>query len=139
MPKAALRNAANSANPVAIRPSSGEAGGEADGADDREDEADELGELQRRHRLPLGDRAEPGGDERGEHQAVGMLPRTARARRWRTPRPARRGSTAAPAEADGRDQQRDDQDGGGDPGGEAGTAHVDLVGRCAGSVMVDIE
>ena len=63
MPKAALRNAATSAKPVAIRPSARDARGESDGADDGEHEADQLGELQRRHRLLLGDRAEPRGDE----------------------------------------------------------------------------
>ena len=77
MPKAALRNAATNAKPVAIRPSAVIARGETDGADDGEDEADQLGELQRRHRLTLGDRSEPRSDERGEHPAVGMLARTA--------------------------------------------------------------
>ena len=34
---------------------------------------DQLGELQRRHRLLLGDRSEAGCDEAAEEQAVGML------------------------------------------------------------------
>ena len=69
-----------------------DAGGEADDADDGEHEADQLGELQRRHRLLLGDRVRA-----GERRALRRSGRTdaygARAtRRSRTRRPARPGS-----------------------------------------------
>ena len=42
-----------------------------------EHETDELGELQRRHGLPLGHGTEPRRDERGEDPAVGVPARTA--------------------------------------------------------------
>ena len=73
MAKAALRKAATKAKPVATRPSALTAGGEPDDADDGEHEPDQLGELQRRHRLTLGDRCEPRSDELRENQAVRVL------------------------------------------------------------------
>ena len=51
MAKAALRKAATSAKPVAMRPSALEACGEPDDADGGEHESDQLCELQRRHGL----------------------------------------------------------------------------------------
>ncbi len=70
--------------------------------------------------------AEPRCDERGEDQAVGVLARPAAAPIAKT--------TACSAEddrggdeADARHQQRDDQNGGGDPRGEARAANVDLI------------
>ena len=73
MPKAALRNAANSANPVATGPSSGMPAANPTRADDGEDEADELGELQRWDGFAFGDRAEPGRDEVLKDPAVRVL------------------------------------------------------------------
>src|SRR6202047_1692759 len=52
------------------------AAGEPDDADRREGEADDLGELQRRYRFALGDRAEAGGDEVREEQPVRAVPGT---------------------------------------------------------------
>ena len=77
MPKAALRKAATSANAGGDEAEQRNSGGEADDADDREHEPDELGELQRGHRLLLGDRSEAGSHQGAEDQAVGMLPRPA--------------------------------------------------------------
>ena len=107
-----------------------DARGEPDGAHRGEHEAHQLGELQRRHRLLLGDRSEAGCDEAAEQQAVGMLT---------GPTPgADREDDGLRAQNDGggdradgrRQQRRDDHDGGG-PRREPRTANVHLV-RCAG-------
>ena len=126
MAKAALRKAATNANPVAINPTRAEARGESDGADDGEHESDQLRELQRRHRLLLGDRCEPGGDELREDQAVRVLA-------WPAERADREHDGlhaedhGGGAEAEARDDQRDHQNRRGHPRGESGSTNVDLV------------
>ena len=100
--------------------------GEAGSADHREQEADELGELQRRHGLPIRHGAEPRSDERGEEPPVGM--------------PARASDRAdgehhgLQAEDDGRrdiaerrGDQRGHDDDGGHPRREARASDVDLL------------
>ena len=129
MPKAALRKAATSAAPVAITPTRAQPDREAGRADHGEDQADQLGELQRRHRLTLADRRQARGHQFGEHQSVGVATRARRG--------ADREDDGLQAQderggqrADARDEEGDHQHGGGDPGGESGTANIDLVRWC---------
>ena len=101
-------------------------------ADDREEQPDQLGELQRGYRLTLADRAQSRRDELGEHQAVGVAARPGQC--------ADREDDGLHAEddrggqrADAGDEQGGDQHRGGDPGREARSPDVNLIGGLGGS------
>ena len=68
---------------------------------------------------------EPGGDQVGEDQAVGVLPRPAQ-RADREDDGLRRRGHGRRGRADGERDEHGEQDAGGDPGREAGTADVNL-------------
>src|SRR5271166_5316201 len=104
---------------------------------DGEDEPDELGELQRRHRLARGDRAEPRRDQPGVHPPVRAQPRAAQ-RADREPDGLQEKQHRGGRRAERGDDKRGHQDGAGDPGGEAGPADVHLfgVGRHRGTPVL---
>jgi hypothetical protein len=108
-----------------------DADGEPDDADEREHEADQLGELQRRYRLPFGDRSEARGDERREHQAVRVpTGSTCRANREDDGLCAQDHGRTDRTDAGHDDRQR--QHAGGHPGREPRPADVHVGGSWIG-------
>ena len=137
MPKAALRNAATSANPVAIRPSSGTPAANPTAPTTANTKPTSWANFSGGTGSRSVTGPSRGATRRCEDQAVRMLagpaPRADREHhRLQAEDHGRAGI------ADGRHQQRRDDHDGGHPGGEPRSAHVHLVGGAL-LVLVDMQ